>query len=151
MNEAAVELPIAVARGRLRVNLAIAMNAGERFSVLTVQPAKQESPPDGGTLAGWIAAGWRLGREAHGNTGRGATIELQKGNQVDFAQALLAIEVDGKHFRVIARDLLTDKVDEPKKWKTIADWVADGWSVSDATGNAFHGAIITMQKPLSGG
>lgn len=136
-------------RGRPRVNLAIAVNAGDCFSVLTVQPFVQESPANGDRLSGWIAAGWQLSRNAHGNIGRGALLELQKGLPVTMAQALLGVEVDGKHFRVAARDVLTAGVEEPKDWRTLQSWTSDGWVLSDCSGNIQHGSFITMQKPLA--
>jgi hypothetical protein len=143
-----LEPPAPKPRGRRRVNLAVAVNAGDHFSVLTVQPFAEESPPDGDRLAGWVAAGWQLSRLPHGNIGGGGTLEMQKGIPVTLAQALLGIEVDGKHFRVTARDVLTATVEEPDDWKTLQGWTSDGWSLSDCTGNLQHGSFVVMQKPL---
>ena len=63
-------------------------------------------------------------------------------------EALLGIEVDGKHFRISVRDAVTPDTDEPDSWKTFAGWYKEGWRLSDQTGNLFHGALVKMRRAV---
>ena len=145
----AADPAVSAPRGRPRIILGIAPNAGDRLSVLTVQPEDfVPLPPNSDRLSGWVADGWRLSMTPRGNLGRDAHIQMQKGAPVAFAQALLGVERDGKHSKVVQRDVLTTGVDEPDDWKTIQGWLIDGWSLSDITGNLEHGSWVVMQKPI---
>jgi len=137
---------------RPRIQLGVHVNIDGRFSVIALGATTEDLPENAADLQSWAAAGWTVAWPVHGNGDRGAQLTLQKGSPVaNAAQAILAIEKDGKRFRVSARWVYG--ADEPDKWKSIDAWADAGWTVTDTTGNLEHGAfwMLSPSKTANGG
>ena len=131
---------------RPRIQLGVHINIDGRFSVITSNASDDDTPDNPADLASWGAAGWSVAWPVHGNGDRGAQLTLQKGSPLaNTAQAILAIEKNGKRFTVTARWVYGS--DEPGKWKDLDSWADAGWTVTDTTGNLEHGAFWMLAPP----
>ena len=130
---------------RSRLQLGIHQNVDGRFSVIAMGPFQDDAPERAADFQSWADGGWFVAAPVHGNGDRGAQVTIEKGSPVANApQAILAVEKDGKRFKVAARWVYG--FTEPDDWKNLDAWADAGWIVRDTTGNLEHGAFWVLVR-----